>query len=573
MRIQMRLVQQGWRSQGKSHARGAGFRDDTLVRAEEIATLTDKGRNFADLKALAESINGGFCLVKRFEHSLVAAVDRVRSMPLFYGWKGEVFYISDDATWVYNELGRGATDPLCEMDLLLAGYVTGSETLYPTVKQILPGHILVAEFDGSSWNCRQTHYFEYRPKNSPEIAASPGRFLRALDEITRAAIERLVEWASGRCIVVPLSGGLDSRMIVLMLKRFGQRDVITYTYGRPGNREAEVSRAVAGVLGYRWCFVPYTNDMWRAWSQSAEYARYTSAASNVSTLPHLQDWPAVGELLRQKAIPNDAVFVPGHAADMVAGSHIPSEFTGRKSVGWALFAETMLGRHYRLWDWRQYAPEWKPLLEGRVLAGADCESLAEVHGACSAAETWNWRERQTKYIVNSVRVYEYYGHEWWLPYWDLEFVRFWENVPLGLKLGTKLWKNYVLSQSADASTALRRIASPEVHNKLLQWSIRWVRRNDVAHRAALGIHRLLTRSDGFRRLFYSDYDVHPMAWYGIFGRDTFHKLYTGRETVRSFLALRLLGYESFAAACEELRRRMGNAGPTAGSYSKYIQST
>jgi asparagine synthase (glutamine-hydrolysing) len=60
--------------------------------------------------------------------------------------------------------------------------------------------------------------------------------------------------------VVPLSGGLDSRIIVAMLKRLGVEDVICFTYGKKGNREAEISRQVAEALGYRWYFVEYTKE-------------------------------------------------------------------------------------------------------------------------------------------------------------------------------------------------------------------------------------------------------------------------------------------------------------------------
>ena len=38
-----------------------------------------------------------------------------------------------------------------------------------------------------------------------------------------------------------------------------------------------------------------------------------------------------------------------------------------------------------------------------------------------ALEAWDSRERVSKYIVNSVRAYEFWGYDWWVPFWDAEF--------------------------------------------------------------------------------------------------------------------------------------------------------
>jgi asparagine synthase (glutamine-hydrolysing) len=60
-------------------------------------------------------------------------------------------------------------------------------------------------------------------------------------------------------------------------------------------------------------------------------------------------------------------------------------------------------------------------------------------------ECWDWRERQSKYIINSVRTYEFFGFDWWLPLWDKEFVEFWCRVPL-LVRKERLWYNEVVSK-------------------------------------------------------------------------------------------------------------------------------
>jgi len=76
-------------------------------------------------------------------------------------------------------------------------------------------------------------------------------------------------------------------MIARMLKRVGCKDVLCFSYGRPGIWEAPVSRHIAESLGYPWVFVPYTARMWKDL-----YARYDSNpffayAANLCAMPHL----------------------------------------------------------------------------------------------------------------------------------------------------------------------------------------------------------------------------------------------------------------------------------------------
>ena len=40
-------------------------------------------------------------------------------------------------------------------------------------------------------------------------------------------------------------------------------------------------------------------------------------------------------------------------------------------------------------------------------------------------DEWNILNRQVKFIVNSARVYEYFGLQWTVPLWDRHFAGFW----------------------------------------------------------------------------------------------------------------------------------------------------
>ena len=61
-------------------------------------------------------------------------------------------------------------------------------------------------------------------------------------------------------------------------------------------------------------------------------------------------------------------------------------------------------------------------------------------------EFFDWRERQAKFIVNSVRVYEFLGYEWRLPLWDVRMVKFWNKVPFYMKFSKSFYDDFLESE-------------------------------------------------------------------------------------------------------------------------------
>ncbi len=557
MTLQIHLSHAGWRSQGSSYARGTAFEGDRQFGPEALSARLEHTSSDESFGATLRRLNGFFSIVRDAGELVLAAVDRVRSIPLFYGTRGEVLFLSDDAEWVRERIGTNERDPAAEIEMLLVGYVTGEETLYSQIRQISAGRLLRAEYSGGNWVCRQEPYYVYTPQN-PDVPGDRDELLDSLDAVTEHAFRRLIRWADGRTIMVPLSSGYDSRLVVLMLKRLGYTNVITYTYGRPGNRTSEISRRVAEQLNFRWEFVPYSNEAWAEWYRSVERQAYSRFATNHTSVAHLQDWPAVRELKQRGSIPPDAVFVPGHSGDMIAGGHIPIQFSLAGRVGIEAFLEAMWKKHYGLWNWRRATPGLEPLLRTRALQVIEQCELESVQGASSAFETWNWQERQPKFIVNSVRVYEFFGYEWWMPLWDSEFMDFWTQAPLHWKLGKRLRDLYVTQESAKYAAGLGVDRVENQDEGFWRSLTSLLKRNRRSYGVGLAIHERVARYLTRRSRKRHDYTHHPLAWYGMVPRDRFNQLFTGQEAIRSFLVLDQLGHASFPEAHEKLLTRLSD---------------
>ncbi|GAA3904739.1 hypothetical protein GCM10022228_13680 [Halomonas cibimaris] len=395
---------------------------------QDVDTLQQALTLNAFSQALTE-LNGFYAVVQQQPGKLFAAVDHIRSIPLFYGQRDATVFLSDEAEWVRQQVGDEVMDDLAREEFQLTGYVTGPDTLFPNVKQLQAGECLMITEHSNAPTVETQRYYRF-------LHTEPQDYDKALledqlDRIAVASIQRLIDHADGRQIVVPLSGGYDSRLIVSLLKRLGYENILTFTYGVPGNKESRYSKRVADALGLRWHFVEYSNELWRqAWESEARW-QYQKWGSGWTSVAVVQDWLAVKIMKEKSVIDSDAVFVPGHGG-FVAGSHIPdAAFTG-EALDLDDVCHALFQGHYNLAPADLFTTQvssWKT----RIKEKAEATEIKTAWQYADAYEKWEWQERQAKFICNSVRVYEFFGYDWWMPLWDKEFVDFWQDVPLALR--------------------------------------------------------------------------------------------------------------------------------------------
>jgi asparagine synthase (glutamine-hydrolysing) len=474
--------------------------------------------------------NGFFALAHRRGAEVFAAVDRVRSIPLFWGTAGDEAYLSDDAHWVAGRLGAGEGHEPAATEFLLAGFVTGNDTLVPGVRQLAAGDVLRLAPGPGGMAAEVRRWWAYGGAGDPSVRREEleARF----DAMMERIVGRLAEVAGGRPIVVPLSGGNDSRLLLTMLKRLKYPSLIAFTYGRPENHEAVVSRRVAEMLGVPWHFVPYDNASWRRWFQSEERGAYYRMADGLSSLPLLQDWPAVGELRRRGIAPEGSVFAPGLSADLQAGSRskrYPQVYrpgvTPRDEL-----VRLLLRSGFGLWDWTRREDELYPVLAARVLDGLG--DYARFDDGGRAMEAWDSRERVSKYIVNSVRAYEFWGYDWWIPFWDAEWLDFWADVPVDMRMDVAFYRGCVERIFGEVTGVPARGRPATARHG-------WV--GPMVKRLVLTtpLYPLVRSAYGLVRA-YAEYDRHFMAWYGMVPRDVFLRT-RGWNSAASFLTAERMG--------------------------------
>lgn len=404
----------------------------------------------ADFSALLAGFNGHFALIAEAPRWTLTVVDRIRSIPLVWGKGPAGFAIGQDGRRMERALGLTAADadPDAVLAVGLSGFTIGEDTLYRGVRQVGPGCFVVFHPNTLPESKRYHRFEPWRP-----MPAERGALKVALKKLIRDSFLALIESAAGRPIAVPLSAGLDSRLIASILKVLGAENILLFAYGRVGNHEAEASRAIAERLGLPWRFVPYDVPRISAMFRSEHHQRYVASADSLTGVFFPQDYYALSQLLADGYLPPNAIVVNGQSGDFISGNHIPAALATvpegiSEATRVARIVEALVAKHYKQW-----AHLRTPTNIGRITARLKREIAAfgglpkgpeGDHGLYEACE---FQDRQSKYVVNGQRVYEFLGLGWRLPLWDDSWLDFWARAPLAMKARQNLYREVLIEEN------------------------------------------------------------------------------------------------------------------------------
>lgn len=434
---------------------GHAFLDGALIEGRNAAAAI--GGRAATLMSdqlmldrLLMSLDGHFAFAMIAGDRALLACDRVRSIPILIrtNGAGHLLAIADNI----NALRRAsdAADADSSLAMAMSGYTFDGRTLYRDIRILVAGEVVTATAGQSA---RDHLWHEYRPWLI-DRDVRPEEWPARLTAVNEALFTKLVRSLNGRPVLLPLSGGFDSRLVASGLHRAGHRDVICYSYGRTGNSEAAAADAVAAKLGYPWHYVAYNHDTSRTALLGEAFDAYLQGGDTGAAIPFFQDFAAIQDMKRRGLVPDDAVFINGNSGDFISGNHVPlSVYDDMGSHASAeerrrTLVSQLLTKHFSLWRdlltpenkdrISRLLTEW---LERRVPADLPPDMM---YAAWEALES---NARQSNFVINGQRVYEYFGHLWRLPLWDNDYLSFWESVPPRQKRAQVLYRETLLKEN------------------------------------------------------------------------------------------------------------------------------
>ncbi len=433
-----------WHSQARGpltvHGRGDGAAVDSI--AESLLAAANPGVDHA--VAALSAADGHFAAIVEAPDYLLACVDHCRSIPIFFAQQaaGELPVVSNSARLVKATAGLDRVDEVSAIEASMAGFATGRHTLFEGLAQLQAGDLMWHDKRSGITTLRQYHV--YRPGRLNDI--DEAGLIDRLATVTDQAMARVMAQANGAPIWVPLSAGLDSRLILCKLVELGCDNLTAFSYGPAGNDEAKAARAIARRLGVPWRFWPNRNRDMRRLYAGPERNEYWTFGDGLCALPNFQDFPTLHWLRERGEIPEGVVVVNGQTGDFISGGHIPKSLWENPAPTLDDLFDAVVAKHYSLWTSLKTAGNLAALrvrtMENLGLSGDERPGRHEI---VALYERWEYQERQAKYIVNGQRNYDFLGLDWALPLWDRRLVDFWRDVPPDHKFGQRLYRRYLES--------------------------------------------------------------------------------------------------------------------------------
>ncbi|GBD41606.1 Asparagine synthetase [glutamine-hydrolyzing] 1 [bacterium HR39] len=237
--------------------------DHAELRAE-LAAAGHVFRGHSDTEALLETLarhgpeeglaraSGMFALAlwDRRERRLVLARDRFGKKPLYSARLGDALvFASELRALLRHPLLRPARDPEALALYLRFGYVPGPRTILDGVRRLEPGHLLVAEADGSF---RLHRWFdlvaEVRRARAEPLDPRSGEATEALHALLLDATRRRL--VADVPVGLFLSGGIDSSLVAACAAGAGaELPAFTIAFAHAAHDESAHAARVAKALG------------------------------------------------------------------------------------------------------------------------------------------------------------------------------------------------------------------------------------------------------------------------------------------------------------------------------------
>lgn len=385
--------------------------------------------NLDVLDDVLKKVTGFFSIVIKKNTELILISDIMRTFPLFYQIVNEQIIISDNLNSFINTT---LNETYCT-ELENLRYVLGDNTIYDGVSQIESNQILTIK---SNLSITKSRYYDFN--SIVDYLSNKKELINKIDNIFDHAVKRLIEYANGRTLVIPLSGGYDSRQILLSLHKQKYNNVICYTYGKRLDGEVLISKKIADYFKCKWFFIKYTNSkLQKLYYNKNQYKNVICYITRGYSYPHIQEWYAMHYLKKNHLIPNDSIIVPGFTGDALSGSHLEENFFNKNSFSSIELIRKIINYNYIVVN------NYKESID-RVRDALNINNdILTLSDAVNFFNKYDFEERQVKYITNAVRIYEYYGYEWYLPFWDKDYIDLWKSIPLEYKFNRNLLKKYL----------------------------------------------------------------------------------------------------------------------------------
>jgi asparagine synthase (glutamine-hydrolysing) len=372
---------------------------------------------------------------------ILAFVDHFGCYPIYFS-NTDDFFVSNNARRIHeyknNKLNFNWSDKSTN-EFIMSGYVTGPDTLIKEIKKMQSGELLI--YNKKSKSLETERYYRYSP--NPDNSKNDEFWIDQLEQVLNNVTKRMIKRADNRPIRVTLSAGLDSRLLICKLHEFDYKNIEVFSYGPKWNWEAIGAKKVAKILNVPWKMVSLSHKNAKKVFWTQERKDYWKFSDGLSAIANFQEYLPLSIIKNNNLIPDDSVLINGQSGDFITGGHIPNSLkSGKGNINDIL--DGIINKHYSL-RLDMLTQDNIDFIKKKVLKlmGIDNGEALSNEELISIYERWECEERQVKWVIHGQRAQDFFGYSWQIPLWDIELAKFYEKVPVHLKLNQNLYKLYL----------------------------------------------------------------------------------------------------------------------------------
>ena len=356
---------------------------------------------------------GSFCglLFDKHKKKWFIFNDQLSSQNLYYYFDLTCVIVSTQITDIYKVLKKNNIRYSLNVEssymLLSYGYMLGNKTLCDKIVKLLPGSYLAF---GSDLKVTVTEYYKLPISTIDYSSAITEDLIEELDLKFRQAVRRQfdkdIEY--GKRHLVALSGGLDSRMTCWVAHEMGYKDQINYTFSQTNYLDEAIAKKISSDLKHEWIFKALDNGLFL--KDIDEINSITGGNVLYYGLAHSNSF------FRLIDFSNLGLIHSGQLGDVIVGSYLKSLDEKMLKFPEGAYSSKLLS---------------KIPLNDRIITSLEDLEYNMIYS------------RGLNGINNALVLIQKYS-ETMSPFYDVDFFEFCLNIPINLRVGHKLYKQWII---------------------------------------------------------------------------------------------------------------------------------